>query len=349
MAGSSRNSAHVVDWLHRLEAKPARFGFLAALRKLEAIYDDKPRLGESARSADDPVRLGQDPSLAFAPSSIAAFKTGTGTTPDRLENFFFGLFGPNGPMPLHISEYVHSREINDGDLTFRRFTDMFHHRLLCLFYRACANGEPTFNMDRPENNQFDLFVGALLGIAPMALRGRDAMPDAAKLHNVARLSLQTRPAEGLCALLENYIQLPFSIRELVGEWLTLAQEDRFFLGRSREAGVLGSTTVIGEEIWSCQHKFRIVCGPLSLTDFSRLLPGAESVNGLVAVVRNYVGDEFAWDLQLILMREEVPAIALGLSGQLGWTSWLGERTAASDAGDVTINVQQAVCGELAQL
>ena len=56
MAGSSRNSAHVVDWLHRLEAEPDRFGFLAALRKLEAIYDDKPRLGESARSADDSER-----------------------------------------------------------------------------------------------------------------------------------------------------------------------------------------------------------------------------------------------------------------------------------------------------
>jgi len=149
--------------------------------------------------------------------------------------------------------------------------------------------------------------------------------------------------------LENYIQLPFSIRELVGEWLTLAQEDRLFLGRSREAGVLGSNTVIGEEIWNCQHKFRVVCGPLSLDEFSHLLPGAESVAAMVAVVRNYVGDEFSWDLKLVLKKEEVPAIALGSFGQLGWTSWLGERTDESDAGDVTINVQQAVCGELAQL
>lgn len=348
MAGSSRNSAHVVDWLHRLEAEPYRFGFLAVLRKLESIYDDKPRLGESARSADDAVRLGQDPSLAFAPTDLANFKTGTATTPDRLESYFFGLFGPNGPMPLHISEYAHSREINVGDRTFRRFADIFHHRLLCLFYRACANSEPTFNMDRPEENRFDLFVGALLGVGPQAFRSRDAMPDAAKLHSAARLSLQTRPAEGLCALLESYFQLPFSIRELVGEWLTLADEDRLYLARTRTAGTLGMTTILGKAIWNCQHKFRIVCGPLSQREFSSLLPGADSVRSLIALVRNYVGDEFAWDLQLILNKDEVPGIVLGSAGQLGWTSWLGERTNTSDADDIIIDLQRLVFVQTAQ-
>ena len=61
MAGSVRNSAQVVDWLHRLEAEPYRFGFLPVMRKLEAIYTDKPRLGEAVRASEDPVRLAQNP------------------------------------------------------------------------------------------------------------------------------------------------------------------------------------------------------------------------------------------------------------------------------------------------
>lgn len=342
MAGKTRNRAHVVEWLHRLEAEPHRFGFLAAIRMLETFSDDKPRLGESARAADDSVRFGQSASLAFAPTSIAKFKTGTATTPDRMQSYFFGLFGPNGPMPLHISEYVYGRELNEGDRTFRCFADIFHHRLTSLFYRACVNGEPTVNMDRPEHNNFDLYVGSLLGIGPNAYRHRDAMPDNAKLHNAARLSLKTRPAEGLQALLENYFELPFQISEFVGEWLSVAEEDRLHLGRSQSACILGATTIVGAEIWSCQHKFRIVCGSLELSDFMRLLPGAKSEAALVALVRNYLGDEFSWDLQLILKKDEVPATVLGSSGQLGWTSWLGNRKEAIDAGDVIIDLQSSV-------
>lgn len=342
MAGANRNNAHVIEWLHELEAEPHLFGFIAALRKLECIYDDKPRLGESRRTIDDPIRLGQDPSLSFAPRPIASFKTGTSSTPDRLESYFFGLFGPNGPLPLHLSEFVHSRELNNGDRTFRAFANMFHHRLFCLFYRATANGEPTINLDRPEENRFDLFAGAIPGIGPMSLRDRDEMPDAAKLHNAGLLSLQTRPAEGLVDLLENYFELPFRIEQLVGEWLPLADEDRSVLGNSRSSCVLGESAILGKEIWNCQHRFRIVCGSLSLVDFERLLPGAQSVDALLAVVRNYVGDEFAWDLQLVLERDDVPAIELGKSGHLGWTTWLGQRQEASDADDVVINIQDTL-------
>lgn len=348
MAGSSRNDAHVIEWMHQLEAEPHLFGFIAALRKLESIYEDKPRLGESARASDDPIRLGQDPSLAFAPRPIANFKTGAAKSPDRLESYFFGLFGPNGPMPLHVSEFVHGRELNHGDRTFHAFANAFHHRLLSLFYRASVNGEPTINMDRPADNRFDLFVGAILGVGPDALRNRDAMPDAAKLHNSALLSMQTRPAEGLVDLLENYFHLPFSMHELVGEWLTLADEDQSRLGLSERACTLGESAILGREIWNCQHRFRIVCGALSLADFSRLLPGANSVGALLAVVRNYVGDEFAWDIQLVLKKDDVPGIELGKSGQLGWTSWLGDRSDDSDADDVVIDLQRMATSRTAQ-
>ena len=296
MAGSARNTTNAVEWLHKFEADPHEFGFLAALRKLEVLYDDMPRFGESARPAEDPVRFGQDPSLAFAPTDISSFRTGTEKTPDRLEQYFFGLFGPNGPMPLHISEYVQSREINEGDRTLRRFADIFHHRMTCLFYRAAVNGEPTFNFDRPGDNRFDLYVGAILGIGPPAFRQRDEMPDRAKLHNAARLALQTKPANGLEDLLEEYFGLPFRVEEFVGEWLFIDEHDRLRLGQNRHTGCLGLTSILGSQVWSCQHKIRLVCGPLALADFRRRLPGSRSVNSMLAVVRNYLGDEFAWDV-----------------------------------------------------
>jgi len=170
------------------------------------------------------------------------------------------------------------------------------------------------------------------------------MPDRAKLYHSAGLALHTRPAEGLQALLEDFFELPFLISEFVGEWLTVDEEDRFLLGRGRQTCTLGEATILGGAIWSCQHKFRIVCGPLSLADFRRMLPGSKSVKALVDVVRNYVGDEFAWDIQLKLGRDEVPATILGSQGQLGWTTWLGQRKKESDADDVIVDLQRSVLG-----
>ena len=340
MAGAARNDPHVIEWMREFEAEPHRFGFVAALRKLECLYDDKPRLGTAVRSNDDPVRLGQDPSLAFAPRPIASFKTGTKNTPDRLETFFFGMFGPNGPMPVHISEFVHGREHNEHDRTFREFANMFHHRLASLFYRAMADGEPTIGRDRPDDNRFDLYVGSVLGVGPQEFRDRDAMPHAAKLHYAALLAMQTRPADAFVDLLEGFFELPFEIEELVGEWLTLATEDRSRLGISDGACVLGESAILGDEIWGCQHRFRIVCGPLELRDFERLLPGESGVSALEATVRNFTGDEFAWDVQLVLAKEDVPQTRLGEQGRLGWTTWLGDRKEKTHADDVVIDLQR---------
>ena len=57
---------------------------------------------------------------------------------------------------------------------------------------------------------------------------------------------------------------------------------------------------------------------------------------LVDWVRNYVGFEFEWELQLVLARDETPGIRLGQEGRLGWTTWLGARRAETDADDLVM-------------
>src|SRR5690606_24274645 len=101
MVAASRTTARAVDQLGALGEAPHRFGFFAALRQLECLYADKPRIGRAARPGDEPVRLGQSPSLSFAPASIAEFRPGGAETPSYVGVYFFGLFGPNGPLPLH--------------------------------------------------------------------------------------------------------------------------------------------------------------------------------------------------------------------------------------------------------
>lgn len=336
MDAKARTSSDALTFFRDLEESPYRYDFFMALRRLESIYADKPRLGEGARPIDEPVRLGQEPSLAFAPSALAAFKAGDKDRPHRLQNFFFGLFGPNGPLPLHLTEYVRDRERNEDDSTFRRFTDIFHHRLLLLFYRAWANGQPTASLDRAATRRIDTYVGSFFGIGAPEFRNRDSVPDEAKLHMAGRLAMQTKCASGLLALLREFFGFQFQIQEFVGEWLRLSSKDWLKLGSPGRAGLLGRESVIGSSVWNCQHKFRIVCGPLRFSDFKRLLPGQTSLRRLRDSVRSYVGFGIDWDLNLVLASADVPRLSLGESGELGWTTWLGERRKDSDADDIII-------------
>jgi type VI secretion system protein ImpH len=119
--------------------------------------------------------------------------------------------------------------------------------------------------------------------------------------------------------------------------MDLPENGRCRLGRSPETGTLGLTAIAGARVWGCQQKFRIVLGPVDFAHYRRLLPGGESLRRLVALVRNYTGDELNWDLNLILKREEVPASKLGGAGRLGWSTWLGRRQAESDADDLMLD------------
>nr|WP_207280798.1 type VI secretion system baseplate subunit TssG [Thiocystis violacea] len=322
--------------LRALEEAPHGFGFFQALRQLECAYRDQPRIGQTSRPTEEPVRLAQDPSLSFAPSTLASVTSDQPGRPPRMSVYFLGLFGPNGPLPLHLSEYARERERHAGDETLTRFADIFHHRLLTLFYRAWANARPTVSFDRPESDRFGVYLGALLGLGMPSLLGRDAMPDLAKLHYAGRLVAQTKHPEGLAAIIQDFFGLPADIEEFIGHWLKLPRDSQWSLGASPATGRLGLTTIVGPRIWDRQCKFRLRLGPLGLLDYRRLLPGGESLARLVAIVRNYVGDEFDWDLNLVLRKEETPPIQLGTQGQLGWTTWLTSQTPAQDPADLKL-------------
>ena len=58
---------------------------------------------------------------------------------------------------------------------------------------------------------------------------------------------------------------------------------------------------------------------------------------LVPIVRNVVGDELDWSVNLLLRHDEVPKTCLGRAGQLGWTSWMGTRRSRNAADDLSLD------------
>jgi type VI secretion system protein ImpH len=312
---------------------------------------------------EDPVRFGQNPSLAFAPSTIEEFKPGSPPgKPPMMRVNFFGLLGPNGVMPLHFTSYARERQRRHHDPTLVRFLDVFHHRMTSLFYRAWASSQKTVDLDRRSQRHFHRFIGSLFGYGMGSVQDRDQIPDNTKLFFSGRLACPSRNAEGLAAILQDFFGLSATVETFVGHWLDLPVASQCRLGESPETGSLGTTTIVGARFWECQTKFRIRLGPMSLGDYERMLPASEvlaqikswlgagtgeqwerlrqslpsgdSFDRLKCWVMNYVGQEFSWDVQLVLEAGTFPKVCLGESGRLGWTSWLIYQPLAKHAEDL---------------
>ena len=332
--------ADTLSFLEALARAPHRYDFYEVMRKLECAHPELPRWGMALRPRDEPLRLGQDPELAFAPAPLSSFTPAEDGHRARLAVRLFGLLGPNGPLPLHLTEYAREREKHAGDRTFARFLDMLSHRFVALFYRAWAQSQPTVAADRPGDDRFHTFIGALIGIAPPAFRARDSVPDEAKLAAAGMLAPQARNADGLRSILAAYLRVPVRLREFVGHWLELASSDQSTLGATHAQ--LGQGAVLGRRVYDRQCRFRLELGPLSRSLYESFLPTGELLRPLVDWVRNYVGFEYAWDLRLALQADEVPVVMLGESGRLGWTSWLGLRSAPTPADDLVLEAESAL-------
>nr|WP_175799182.1 type VI secretion system baseplate subunit TssG [Burkholderia anthina] len=328
-------------WWARLRAAPHGHDLFEALRWLDALTPGRVPLGHAARPRDEPVRLGQQPSLAFAASMLAGVSDDDGgVARPRIAIHGFGLFGPNGPLPTHLTEYAYERAAQHDDPTFAAFADLFHHRLILLFYRAWADAQPTVSLDRPGRARFDTYVASLIGRAAhgdesTAHAAADTLAPHALYFHASHLVRHTRNPEGLVQILRQHFGVDARIVEHVPRWVAIERSQRCTIRATRPTMRVGGVA-LGIAVRDAQSHFRIVLGPLSLDAYRRFLPGGPHARQLAHWVREYVGIEFDWDVQLELASDAVPAVALGAAQGLGRTAWLGQRLEAGPARDLVV-------------
>jgi type VI secretion system protein ImpH len=352
------------EFLTDLAYETWNYNFYQVVRRLDSMFPDLQGIGLSDKVEEDPIRFCQQPTLAFPPNTVTRYDPPTSNAPGRLFVAFMGLLGPHGPLPLHLAEYALEREIHFKDRTFSRFLDVFNHRLVSLFYRAWSVNQMPASYDRSfaaagmdpsdlkpgqrqralleDDDPYAIYIGSLLGIGMDSLRLRDVVPDTAKLHFAGRLAAGTPGPEGLRGILQEYFGVPVMIDEFAGQWLDLPKDQYCRLGGdpvdrtpSSLGGPLGGA-VAGSRVWDCQGKFRIRLGPMGFEDYQRFLPHTKSAARLEGWIRNFVGDEFAWEAQIILRQDEVPKTQLGKGAALGWSTWMYSGNAEENRADLTI-------------
>ncbi|MDR5741427.1 MULTISPECIES: type VI secretion system baseplate subunit TssG [unclassified Caballeronia] len=317
---SSRNTGLSDSLTERLRNEPWLFGFLSLMRRVGANKRIDP-IGTAERPGAEPFRLGQRPSLTFSPREIADVDERNG----RLHVHLYGLgvLGPNGPLPIHMTEIAREREESRHDATLSRFLDLFHHRYLGVLYRAWASGQAAAGLDRADDESFSSHAASLTGQHPDEIAQR-ALPAHAQLAGSPGVTREARDPDGLCMTLEHYFGVPVSIDEYVFHWVSVPREEQTHLGEPGAASILGDGAMLGEQAPDRQHRFRLIIGPVDLEQYLRFTPRGAALPELVDWVRAFVGREFQWELELRIRADCASPAVIGGQQQLGWSGWLGQ-------------------------
>jgi type VI secretion system protein ImpH len=339
--GIDDKAALPAGFWRKLAAYPHEHDLFHVLRWIDARGQLVKRLGRAPTPRQEPLRLRQTPHMAFAPSTLSGATLPEDERPASVSIYSFGLFGPNGPLPLHLTEYVRERAIHQGDGTLAAFADIFHHRLILLFYRAWADAQDTVSLDQPDQ-PFSRHLACLLHLGAPAQRARDSVSDHARYGVAGHLLRQTRNPEGLVQILKLYFGVPVRLHEFVPQWVRLEAGEQTRLGGP--GARLGHGALLGAAVFDASHKFRLEVGPLRLADYLDFLPGRKRALQLRDWVRQYVGIELDWDIRLVLDRRDVHGLSLGWgNAPLGLASWLGRRDAVqSHARDLLLTPDRLV-------
>jgi type VI secretion system protein ImpH len=319
-------------------ATPARVGFYRAIELLERSTPEAIRIGGEGPPGREGIRFRHDPSMSFSSSDVSnvrmlrrkAAEVAHGASPEpyyEVTTTFLGLTGTVSPMPAYFAEDVVHEDVDHP--AQRDFLDVFHHRVLSLFYRA--HSKYSFVTDHTKDAR-DPWSRRALCLAGFDGFG-DQLPMGLSVPYLLRLApllaRRARTADGLVAVLSDVLKktlkgAPVDIDQFVGRWVSIEERQLLRLGIANTT--LGEDATVGRKVYDRGGKFRVVLGPMKRQAFEDLQPGKPGLELLREVVSLYVRDPLEFDVELILAPGEAPSMRLGTpnkdASKLGRDSWL---------------------------
>lgn len=327
-----KGSLKVRDWLF---AEPWEFQFFQAIRLLETLYPNRRPPGEGSGPDDEVVRLTSRINLAFPASELHDLIEGQPGEPPTLVTNLMALAGPSGPLPEPDTELVLDR-LASKDAALRDFLDIFHHRLLSLLVRVRKTHDPAFTTQAPDRGPIAKNLYAIFGMGHSALRNRLRVDDRSLVFYAGILAQHPRSAAGLERLLSDYFQARARVRQLVGGWCHLEEDQWTVLGNQGRNRELGRSAMLGSRVWDQTATFQVNLGPLTIRQFLEFLPVGSAYRALCELTRYYAGNTLEFTFRLTLKAQEVPGTRLRRDSWLGWTTWLSTRGAAQDDSQVQL-------------
>jgi type VI secretion system protein ImpH len=329
------------------------FAFFQGVRLL--LLKEQEGEEKHARKVHQVVRFKVHTSMAFPPSSVVAVEKSRADLPTAMTVAFLGLLGPARTLPDSYTELAIQQRAF-GDESFAAFFDVFHHRLLALYYSAWEKHQFAIGQERARGRRDAIteHLLDLIGMGTAGLEGRLAFPDQNLLRYVGLLAQRPRSAECLRALLHDYLDVPIGVKQFCGRWHRLERDELTMLGSYERCCQLGEGAVAGDMVWNLQSLIRVVLGPLGADEFFEFLPNGRRFREVTELIRWYLGPAIDFELQPLLETGVEPKWgALGRvfwsdgerAARLGWSSWLTAAPFAETADDAVFIESELVVAE----
>lgn len=324
------------DELHQ---RPGGFEFFQAVRLLAALEPDRAQVGGFGNPEDEVVRFAVPPKIGFPVSEIESLQARRGA-PAHMTVNFMGLTGPLGVLPYYYTLEAADR-VRHGDKALQAFLDIFHHRIISLFYRAWEKyrfeQSPSATHDKLTEHLLDL-----VGLGDQATQQTSLLRDATFVFYSGLLGPHQRSAAALQQILEDYFEIPAEVQEFVGAWYPIVDEVQCGVGADEGlSNMLGGGAVVGDEVWDQQARVRIRLGPLTREQYDDFLPGNRGHRALSALTSFFGQGSLDFEIQLVLAKDDVPGCVLGVEdtpGPLGWSTWIRTTPFANDADETLLTL-----------
>ncbi|MGN6392878.1 MAG: type VI secretion system baseplate subunit TssG [Gemmatimonadales bacterium] len=337
-AGTPPNQPALED---EVRERATAFDFFQAVRVLERLLPERSPVGRFGEPRDEIARFTVNPDIAFPASEIYALDLPPNGGQARMAINFLGLTGPEGVLPYAYSELIMER-VRARDTALRDFLDLFHHRLVSLFYAAWEKYRFEVAHERDRRDLLTQHLKDLIGLGVEGLQHRLAIRDEALVFYAGLLGPGQRSAAALEQLIADYFGVPTQVEQFVGGWYRLADENQCAVGLDDDASEqLGGGAVVGDEVWDPPARIRIRLGPLTRRQYDQFLPGAAAHEPLRTLTRFFSGDQVDFEVQLVLVRDEVPGCMLGApepGTPLGWCTWMRSRPFSRDPDDTVLTL-----------
>ncbi|HUU83387.1 MAG TPA: type VI secretion system baseplate subunit TssG [Phycisphaerae bacterium] len=352
-AGQTTRSPGGGVLMERLLSAGWQFDFFSAVWLLERylVADDRVPVGERGPVAGEALCFRPHVSVGFPPTDVRRIieaPSGPGESLQYvIDSTFMGLYGVSTPLPLHyaigILRSVEPYSATEAEQTeaaptdrppaggratdstpVRDFLDIFHHRLLSLFYRAWTKYRYDVVFGMSGRDRITDYLLRLIGCPPEYDEAVLGLSPIRLIRYAGVWTQHPRSAVTLEGLLRDYWkEIDVEVQQFVGRWVPLSPGDMNSIGTSNSC--LGVDLTVGEQVYDLSGAFRIVLGPVHWDTYVSFLPDASRWAQTRSLVKLFGPDPLAFTIEIKVYGQEVPETRLssdGEPGRLGFTSWV---------------------------
>ncbi len=313
---------------------PTAYCFFQLNRILERVVE---RLNRSESENPISIRYMAHASLGFAASDIidCQLKTLHNETLIELTQSFFGLYGPESPLPAFYSERVIQND--DIELPSRHLMDMFTHQYMALMQKSWSKYRYYDRYQPQGQDSISQWLGGLSGHSLSSLQENKAIQWNKLLPFVGLL------ANGICsyALLIKVIKSYFCLANVEIDafqvrTVQVPDDQQCKLGSVNSS--LGEDLVVGDTILDVGGKFSLRLFVETYPEYYDFLPLGARFAELVALVKLLLKDPLEFTVSVVRPPNELSDSEYkSQQNQLmGWDFVLGE--SESDALETLIFV-----------